>query len=141
MRARNPGWGPGTYSSRGQGNAYAETQSPHQVHRDEVSEEEYAQLERAAQTEGKTLGEWCRGVMPSSANGRRPKATETGGDGHALMAELVPLRQSSLNVLFKQAKGEPVTAEEMQCLTDRADSDKLRKAMEPLGQASGSKES
>jgi len=45
-----------------------------------VSEEEYAQLERAAQTEGKTLGEWCRGVMPSSANGRRPKATETGGE-------------------------------------------------------------
>jgi hypothetical protein len=57
-----------------------------------LSEEEYAQLERAAQTEGKTLGEWCRGVMPSSANGRRPKATETGGAGHALMAELVPLR-------------------------------------------------
>ena len=25
-----------------------------------VSEEEYAQLERAAHTEGKTLGEWCR---------------------------------------------------------------------------------
>ena len=44
-----------------------------------LSKEEYADLERAAQTEGKTLGEWCRGVMPSSANGRRPKATETGG--------------------------------------------------------------
>ncbi len=105
-----------------------------------VSEEEYAQLERAAQTEGKTLGEWCRGVMLSSANRRPPKATETGGDGHALMAELVALRAILLNVLFKQAKGEPVTAEEMQRLIDRADSDKLRKARERLEQASGSKE-
>jgi len=64
-----------------------------------------------------------------------------GGDGHALMAELVALRAILLNVLFKQAKGEPVTAEEMQRLIDRADSDKLRKAKERLEQASGSKES
>jgi hypothetical protein len=106
-----------------------------------VSEEQYAQLQRAAQTEGKTLSEWCRGVMLSSANGRPSKATETGGDGHALMAELVALRAILLNVLFKLAKGEPVTAEEMQRLIDRADSDKLRKAKERLEQASGSKES
>jgi hypothetical protein len=106
-----------------------------------VNEEEYAQLERAAQAEGKTLGEWGRGVMLSTANRRPPKATETGGDGLALMAELVALRAILLNVLFKQAKGEPVTAEEMQRLIDRADSDKLRKARERLEQASGSKES
>jgi hypothetical protein len=35
-------------------------------------------------------------------------------------------------VLVKQAKVEPVKAEEMQCLIDRADSDKLRKTKEPL---------
>jgi hypothetical protein len=28
-----------------------------------VSEEEYAQLETAAQAEGRTLGEWCREVI------------------------------------------------------------------------------
>jgi len=28
-----------------------------------VSEEEYAQLETAAQTSGRTLGEWCREVV------------------------------------------------------------------------------
>ena len=105
-----------------------------------VNEEEYAQLERAAQAEGKTLGEWCRGVMLSTANRPTPKAIETGGDGHALMAELVALRAILLNVLFKQAKGEPLTAAEMQRLIDRADSDKLRKARERLEQASGSKE-
>ena len=83
--------------------------------------------------------------MPGSdAIERKPPAAEgdrDGGDGHALMAELVALRAILLNVLFKQAKGEPVTAEEMQRLIDRADSDKLRKARERLEQASGTKES
>jgi hypothetical protein len=106
-----------------------------------VSEEQYVQLARAAQTEGKTLSEWCRGVMLSSVNSRPSKATETGGDGHAVMAELVALRTILLNVLFKQANGEPVTAEEMHHLIDRADSDKLRKARERLEQASSFKAS
>ncbi len=39
-----------------------------------VSEEEYAQLEAAAQTSGRTLGEWCREVMLASATGQPPKA-------------------------------------------------------------------
>jgi len=60
---------------------------------------------------------------------------EAGGTGHALMAELVALRAILLNVLFKLANGQTVTAEEMQRLIDRADSDKLRKARERLAQA------
>jgi hypothetical protein len=51
------------------------------------------------------------------------------------------LRAILLNVLFKQANGEPLTAEDMQRLIDRADSDKLTKARERLEQASGSKAS
>jgi hypothetical protein len=51
------------------------------------------------------------------------------------MAELVALRAILLNVLFKQANGQTLTAEEMQRLIDRADSDKLRKARERLWQA------
>ena len=34
-----------------------------------VSEEEYAQLETAAQTSGRTLGEWCREVVLARASG------------------------------------------------------------------------
>jgi len=104
-----------------------------------VSEDEYAQLERAAQESAKTLGEWCREVMLASANGQPAKLNGTRGEAYALMAEVVALRAILLNVLFKQAKGEPLTAEEMQRLIDRADSDKLRKARERLEQASGSK--
>jgi hypothetical protein len=51
------------------------------------------------------------------------------------MAELVALRAILLNVLFRLANGQTLTAEEMQGLIVRADSDKLRKARERLLQA------
>jgi hypothetical protein len=96
-----------------------------------VSEEEYAQLETAAQAEGRTLGEWCREVVLENASGQETKPTGPGGaEAQALMAELVALRAILLNVLFKLANGEKPTAEEMQRLIDRADSDKLKKARE-----------
>ena len=101
-----------------------------------VSEQEYAQLETAAQAGGRTLGEWCREVMLASANGQPSNADPSGAD-QALMAELVALRAILLNVLFKLANGEKPTAEEMQGLIDRADSDKLEKARERLAQAAG----
>jgi hypothetical protein len=100
-----------------------------------VSEEEYAQLEAAAQAGGRTLGEWCREVMLASANGQPPKATGTGTEAQALMGELVGLRTILLNVLFKQANGESLTAEEMQALIERADAGKIKKARERLAQA------
>jgi hypothetical protein len=87
-----------------------------------VSEEEYAQLEAAAQ-----------------ASGQETKPTgPSGAESQALMAELVALRVILLNVLFKLANGEKPTAEEMQRLIDRADSDKLKKARERLAQAAES---
>ena len=99
-----------------------------------VSEQEFARLEQAAQKASKTLGEWCREVMLGSANGQPAEAGV-----EAVMAEVVALRAILLNVFFKQAKEEPLTAEEMQRLIDRADSDKLKKARERLEQASSSK--
>jgi hypothetical protein len=79
--------------------------------------------------------------MLASANGRPEKLNGTADEAHAVMAEVVALRAILLNVLFKQAKGEPLTAEEMQRLIDRADSDKLKKARERLDQAFASKAS
>jgi len=38
-----------------------------------VSEEEYAQLDAAAQTSRRSLGEWCREVLLASANGKPSK--------------------------------------------------------------------
>jgi len=101
-----------------------------------VSEEEYAQLARAAQMDSKTLGEWCREVMLASANVGSSRAQRSGdAEVQALMAELVALRTILLNVLYKQINGESLTAEEMQRLIERADADKLKKAAERLWQA------
>jgi hypothetical protein len=102
-----------------------------------VRDEEYAELERAAQTGGKTLGEWCRETLLARVNNQEPRAaTDCVGTGQvALMAELSALRAILLNVLFRQSNGERLTAEEMQRLIDRADSDKLRKARDRLLEA------
>jgi len=102
-----------------------------------VTEEEYAELERAAQAGGKTLSEWCREVMLGNMNRHGPKSQPLeGSEAQALMAELVALRTVLLNVLYKQANGESLTPEEMQRLIERADADKLKKAAERLRQGS-----
>ena len=103
-----------------------------------VSEEEFAQLEGAASERGLTLSEWCRETLLARVNGQEEKFADSGRTGHALMAELVALRAILLNVLFKLANGEKLTAEEMQRLIDRADADKLKKARERLAQAAES---
>jgi hypothetical protein len=104
-----------------------------------VSEEEFAQLEAAAGEAGLTLSEWFRETLLARVNGQEAKTSDPGGSGHAVMAELLALRAILLNVVFKLANGQTLTAEEMQGLIDRADSDKLRKARERLLQAQGSK--
>jgi hypothetical protein len=71
--------------------------------------------------------------------GQETEPTGPGGaEAQALMAELVALRAILLNVLFKLANREKLTAEEMQRLIDRADSDKVKKARERLAQAAES---
>jgi hypothetical protein len=107
-----------------------------------LSEAEYAQLEAAARERGLTLSEWCRTVLLASVNGQGAKSAAAAPDAgsgtrQALMGELVALRTILLNVLYKQANGERITAEEMQRLIERADADKLKKAQARLEQAAG----
>jgi hypothetical protein len=75
--------------------------------------------------------------MLGSANAQVPKGQRSdGSEALALMAELAALRTILLNVLFKEANGEMLTAEQMQMLIERADADKLKKAAERLSQGS-----
>lgn len=81
-----------------------------------LSEPEFAQLEAAARERGLTLSEWCRTVLLASGNGQESKSAGAvpdpgSGSSQALMAELVALRKILLNVLYKQANGETLTAE------------------------------
>ena len=65
-----------------------------------VSQEEYAQLEAAARTSGRTLGEWCRKVVLASASEaeRRDPA----------LAEIVGVRLLLVNVLGPVEAGQKV---------------------------------
>jgi hypothetical protein len=100
-----------------------------------VTEKEYTEIEKLAASRGLNVGEWCRETLLARVNGQEPKAATDCASEVALMAELVALRPILLNVLFKLVNGQALTAEEMQRLIDRADSDKLRKARERLLQA------
>src|SRR6202167_3546478 len=78
-----------------------------------VSEEEYAQLETAAQADGRTLGEWCREVIL-----RGGSASDSERHDPAL-AEIVGVRLLLVNVLGPVAAGEKVTAEKFNQLLDQ----------------------
>jgi hypothetical protein len=60
-----------------------------------VSEEEYAQLETAAQTSGQTLGEWCREAV-----------LRVGVSHDPALAEIIGVRLLLVNVLGPVAAGE-----------------------------------
>ena len=77
--------------------------------------------------EGMTLGEWCREVLLERVDGRKPSVIE-----ETLLAEVLALRTILLNLHFTVAKGEAITAEGMQAIIDRADANKVQKAIERL---------
>jgi hypothetical protein len=93
-----------------------------------ITESEYVRLEGMAALSGLNLSEWIRGML---WNVGRPD-----GDTEVLLRELLALRSVLLNLLFCIAKGERVTAEQMQAFIERADKDKMRRALEKLSSAS-----
>jgi hypothetical protein len=92
-----------------------------------VTEEEYARFERLAH--GETLSEWTRTMLL--------KATATPPADQVILAELLAYRSIVLTLLFKIANRQPVTAEDMQRLIERADGDRVRRAHERLAPITG----
>jgi uncharacterized protein (DUF1778 family) len=76
-----------------------------------VSEEEYTQLETAAQAEGRTLGEWCREAMLVSAS-------DAAAHDPAL-AEIIGVRLLLVNVLRPVAAGEKLAPEVFDKMLDQ----------------------
>jgi len=95
-----------------------------------VTEEEYARLETCAFDSRLSISEWCRATLLERAVG--PKAN---GAYETLLTEVLALRTILLNLHFAIAKGEAITAEEMQAIIDRADREKEKKAAQRLGRA------
>ena len=88
-----------------------------------VSEEEFAVLETRARARKLTLSEWVRAELLEAHDGAADEV---------LLGEVLALRTILMNLLFSIGKGEPTTPEQMQALIERADKDKMRRAMERL---------
>jgi hypothetical protein len=86
-----------------------------------VTDEEYARLEALAGDH--TISEWVRGVLLRAASASSESV---------LLAEVLALRAILLNLHFAVCSGEPLTADAMHRLIERADQDKVRHAHECL---------
>jgi len=96
-----------------------------------VTEEEYARLEELAGVTGQSMSEWVRTILIEQLEQRAAKATE-----ETVLAELLGLRTILLNLLFTVAKGEVISAEQMQAVIERADAGKMEAGAEAAGDES-----
>ncbi len=87
-----------------------------------LTEGEYERLERAAQARGLKLGEWVRQVLLEACE-------ETSRAERAMLEEVLALRTIVLNVMYELAAGEEIDAKRMQELIEKADAEKLSKAV------------
>ena len=87
-----------------------------------VTDDEYVRLAHLA--EGQTLSEWVRDVLLATL---APRPTE-----HVILAELLALRTMVLNLHFALATGDVPTEDAMKRLIERADGEKMRRALESL---------
>jgi hypothetical protein len=94
-----------------------------------VTEEEYARLEKLAQAEGQTLSDWSRQALLSFLDHPIPTSPTT---EETVIAEVLALREILLNILYRVANGDKLTAEEMRKLIERADAAKGQKARDRL---------
>jgi hypothetical protein len=92
-----------------------------------VTEEEYARLDELAAAAGQSRAEWVRTILLDRLERPAAKVTE-----ETVLAELLGLRTILLNLLFTLAKGETMTAEQMQAVIERADAAKLERARKLL---------
>src|SRR5271163_1003071 len=63
-----------------------------------MSDSEYERLSAVVESEGMTLGEWCREVLLERADGRKPSVIE-----ETLLGEVLALRTILLNAFYKLA--------------------------------------
>jgi hypothetical protein len=96
-----------------------------------VREADFARLQALADSDGKSLGEWCRDVLLE-----RAKVPTSGGvDQTVVLSEVLALRTIFLNSVFTLAKGKGISEDDMNELIERADSEKLKRAAQRLKQS------
>lgn len=104
--------------------------------------EEWTRLESLWNDSGRNRGEWCRQVLLQTlASSSATSATEAISDLTVVLAEVLASRTIMINLLHTLGRGNGLPAEEVRTLIERADTDKLRRALDRLQQfRKGSKE-
>jgi hypothetical protein len=92
-----------------------------------VTEEEYSRLESLADSVGLSMSEWVRTLLMDRLGQSAVTERE-----EVLLSELLGLRTFLLNVLFKVAKGERMSGEDMQAVIEKADAAKKERARKLL---------
>jgi hypothetical protein len=102
-----------------------------------VTESEFKQLEQLWSGSGMSRSEWCRKVLLERAN-----LTNSNGNSYTLnedtllLAEVLALRTITVNLLHSLGSGETISREKLTNLTELADREKLRRAIDRLQQLS-----
>jgi hypothetical protein len=94
-----------------------------------VSESDFARLQTLADASGKPLGEWCRDALLKVAD--HPTGTPV---EQALLAEVIGLRTIVGNLVYAFTSDGKVTREQMASIVERADSTKIKRAIDFLVQ-------
>ena len=92
-----------------------------------VTEDEYGRLEEFAGATGQSMSEWVRTILLDQLEREAAKVPD-----QTVLAELLGLRTILLNLLFTVAKGEAMTAQQMQAVIERADAAKRERARKLL---------
>jgi hypothetical protein len=95
-----------------------------------VREADFARLQALADSEGKSLGEWCREILLQRAAAPRPGEA----DQTVVLSEVLALRTIFLNSIFMLSRDKGITEDEMNELIERADSEKHKRATQCLKQ-------
>lgn len=102
-----------------------------------VTEAEFKQLEQLWSASGMTRSEWCRKALLNQANITNPNGnSHTVNEITVLLAELLALRTITVNLLHSLGSGEQVSREKLTNLTELADREKFRRAIDRLQQFS-----
>jgi hypothetical protein len=100
-----------------------------------VTATEFKQLEQLWSGSGMSRSEWCRKALLEQA-----KLTNTSGNPYTLnevallLAEVLALRTITVNLLHSLGSGEAISREKLTNLTELADREKLRRAIDRLHQ-------
>jgi len=97
--------------------------------------EEWTRLESLWNRSGLNRGEWCRKVLLQTI----PSSPDTSPSGviselTVVLAEVLASRTIIINLLHTLGRGQGLPAEEVRTLIERAETDKLRRAVDRLRQ-------